>query len=183
MGTPIKLMTCTIKSSLLRPQKYKHIRDVLTHAHRPTTSFLWEVVQVQSLTLTLGFAGQKVCFPRFTPLLFIHETERKREGESRRGRETERNPPVRGLWCGKQNLLFNLPSNGIHMTHPELVHTVQRSFFLLSFSLCLLVCVCMHMHAHMALVVSTCVCDRGENEITCYRLNLLGVGWDGQRKY
>lgn len=116
----------------------------VTHSctHRPTTSFLWEVVQVQILTLTRGFKGQKVCFPRFTPY-YLFMKQRGRDGEIQRGKETERNPPVRGLWCGKQNLLFNLPSNGIHMTHPELVHTVCQFFSSLCLPACLLVCVCM----------------------------------------
>lgn len=46
----------------------------------------------------------------------------KEEGMERE-KEMESNPPARGLWCGKQNLRFNLPSNEIHMTHPELVHS------------------------------------------------------------
>lgn len=136
----------------------KRIRDVLTnsHAHRPTTSFLWDVVQVQTLTLTQGFKGQKVCFPRFTPY-YLFMKQGGGDGETQRGRETERNPPARGLWCGKQNLLFNLPSNGIHMRHPELVHTL--SLLLLSVVFCVFTCLCLReLCVHTWLfVMSTCV--------------------------
>lgn len=115
--------------------KNKNICDVLTHwhAHKPTTFFLWEVLQVQTLALTQGCKGQTVCFSRFTPY-YLFMKQRGRDGESQQGRETKRNPPARGLWCGKQNLLFNLPFNRIHMTHPEFV----CQFFTLQF-----VCVCM----------------------------------------
>lgn len=149
----------------------KNINTYVTYWHfhtDPPPLFLWEVIQVQTLTLTLGFTGQKVCFPRFTPY-YLFMKQRKREAVSQRGRETERNPPAWGLWCGKQNLLFNLASNGIHMTHPELVCTLCRSpfFFFLpscpsssSSSVCLLVCVRMRVHAHMALWCSH-VCEIG----------------------
>lgn len=106
----------------------------------------------------LGCRGQKVCFSRFTPY-YLFMKQRGRDGESQKGREMERNPPAWGLWCGKQNLLFNLPSNGIHMTHPDLVRFVCQFFSVLSFSVYLFAFACV-VHAHMVFVMSTRVQDR-----------------------
>ncbi len=152
----------------------KGIRDVLSnlHAHRPTTSFLWDVVQVQTLTLTRGFKGQKVCFPRFTPY-YLFMKQRGRDGETWRGRETERNPPARGLWCGKQNLLFNLPSNGIHMTHPELVHTLPVLLLSVVFT-----CLCLHeLCAHTWFLWCPHVCEIGGEWDNMQQIKLAGGEW------
>lgn len=66
-----------------------------------------------------GSKVKKFVFPG-SPLIIY--SWNKEEGMERE-KEMESYPPARGLWCGKQNLRFNLPSNEIHMTHPELVHS------------------------------------------------------------
>lgn len=139
----------------------KNINTYVTYWHfhtDPPPLFLWEVIQVQTLTLTWGFTGQKVCFPRFTPY-YLFMKQRKREAVSQRGRETERNPPAWGLWCGKQNLLFNLASNGIHMTHPELVCTLCRSLFFSSSRLVLLLLLCVYLFVFACACTHTWLCD------------------------
>lgn len=103
------------KVSIKHDAQNTYLLSCHTHIHPDLPPlFLWEALQVQHLTLTRGCKGQKVCFSMFTPLLFIDETNRKewRESESR---ETARNPQACGLWCWKQYLLFNLPSNQIHV--------------------------------------------------------------------
>lgn len=136
-----------------------------------TTAFLWEVVQVQTPTLTQGFKGQTVCFPRFTPY-YLFMKQRGREGGTRRRREMERNPPAWSLWCGKKISFFNLPSNGTHMTHPEPARTLP-----------VFTCLCLHvLRTHTWVLWCPHVCVREEeNEITCCRLN--SQGGNGQRKY
>lgn len=74
------------------------------------------------------------------PLLFIHETKRKGWRDS--DKEKDREESLSEAFDVENNLFFNLPSNGIHMTHLEPVHTVCQLFSSLSFSLCLLVCAC-----------------------------------------
>lgn len=89
----------------------------------------------------------KSLFSQVLPLLFIHEAERKRR--DRKGGKQRGIPPLRGLWCGKQNLLFNLSSNGIHMTHPEPVRALcapLSSFFFFFVCVYLFVFACTFMH-------------------------------------
>ncbi len=125
--------------------------------------------------------GSKVKKFVFPGLPLIIYSWNKEEGVERLGKgERPRNPPVWGLWCWKQNLLFNLPSNGIHMTQSaqspiQCLPPLPLSVF---FWVYLFVFAC-DVHVHMVCVMSTHVWDR--SRVTCNRLNTQGG--NGQRKY
>lgn len=107
-----------------------HTAEVCVCVCTKTPSFRWEVIQVQSVTLTQKFTGHKICLPRFTPYYcFMKQAANRR----RRGtkEEKQRDPPAWGLWCASNNLL-NLPSNGVHMMRFEPKHTTVYVPFLLS---------------------------------------------------
>lgn len=186
MGSPIKRMRFTYKCRPLpthiptnthTTNIYMYILYWHSHADRPTTSFFVGSRPGADSDPDTKVQRSKSLFSQVYPLLFIHETERKGGRDSERQRERRRNPPAWGLWCGKQNLLFNLPSNGIHMTLPELVRTVCRPFPLLF--VCVFTCLRLHVsRTHTWYLWCPHVCEiGGEKEITCNRLKLTGGEW------
>lgn len=102
-----------------------------------------------------GFTGQKVCFPRFYSLLFIHETEKKKGGrDSERGKEREESPSASPLMLKTKISFLICPL----MEYTWCVLSLYICFPAVElFFLCVFTCL------HCLMHTSVCVCE-GELE-------------------